>query len=835
MGSEQEPVAYTKAAPIRADERDRALGLNEVTWPAREPKGWYWDGCALTRTIAANEAQRVPVPLQELILRFPSAPVHGMHRLHEHHMKLGSSESFHTMRILRSARAEDIAQPVTRIFLMNTGLNERTTMELYYWLASLLVHQEPGTVCVVRPFPGHLTRYPFQGLAETPLDSYLWDGSHLFRQFLRYMLETQWFLSAIVRRSSYRCASGANLLAESDDLDRSRLDGEFLAKEMRERWLALRAASNNTVDRETPESQPDRPPLSEPPPEEAFRDAINSLRKVLNLERDYEKQTGALSSARTPVEPSIHVIGYSLGGFTAQSVFMSWPFLISSCSTVLAGGPLRELAPTGFADPEEWQTVLHSLRYELDDRLISGDLGADSAHVAGIERELFTYLKRTFYDVFQQEYRGSIQTRYEAFRGRMLFIVGGNDPVVRPETVLRSAPKGGLNLLEIGGLSHFLTGSGSDSSEQHQREFWLPEMATLIHRFAKNASVEHDRQQPLSWFDADLAQPHLSRAKWQAALEPPRRKARAKGKGDEGPPDLVRALAPSEVIRIGADGALSGELFERCLDDLLHRTISDDGGVLFILRNELPTLMLHDRAIGEAAAALYHDDFNIVRYCHGVQARREVVDDHIDRVCLVLPYNARSILRRLDLQQGFPSQAESAGGGVKERLAPEAAWAFCEHRCKTLTGKRGGRYSVRSFNGNDALSRRERDLARLVTLAKDYTGREDFHRVPSMPDCWIWVARSLLAHTDAKITMQDAIHAIVPVAREVGEDTRTMLQAIRDERIRIVTVSRARFNPRFRGRLLVDGKAARKVLVHAALCVASSRSVHGRDLREVFS
>jgi hypothetical protein len=276
-------------------------------------------------------------------------------------------------------------------------------------------------------------------------------------------------------------------------------------------------------------------------------------------------------------------------------------------------------------------------------------------------------------------------------------------------------------------------------------------------------------------------------------------------------------------------------LFERCLDDLLHRTISGDGGMLFILRNELPTVMLHDSAIRQAAAALYHDDFNIVRYCHGVQARREVIDDHIDRVCLVLPYNARSIIRHLDLYPGYPSQAESAGGGVKERPDPEAAWSFCEHRCKTLTGKSGGRHSVRSFNGNDRFSRRERDLARLATLAKEYTGREDFEHVPSMPDCWIWVARGLLAHTDKEIKTHDAIHALVPVAREVGENTRTMLQAIRDERIRIVTVSRARFNPRFRGRLIVDGRAARKLLLHAALCVASSKSVHGRDLDEVFS
>jgi len=304
MTTGHEPVAVTKAAPIKVAERDRELGLDDGTWPTHVPDGWAWDGQALTRIIAANEAQRVPAALQEIILRFPSAPVHGMHRLHEHHMKLGSSESFHSMRILRSADPKHREDRVTRIFLMNTGLNERTTMELYYWLASLLVQQESGTVCVVRPFPGHLTRYPFQGLAETPLDSYLWDGSHLFRQFLRYMLETQWFLSAIVRRSSYRCASGANLLGESDNLDQSRLNGEFLAKEMREIWMALCEASRRTVDLETPENQPDRPPLSEPPPEQAFRDSIDALRDVLNLERDYKHHSGALEPTRNPVEPN---------------------------------------------------------------------------------------------------------------------------------------------------------------------------------------------------------------------------------------------------------------------------------------------------------------------------------------------------------------------------------------------------------------------------------------------------------------------------------------------------------------------------------------------------
>lgn len=43
--------------------------------------------------------------------------------------------------------------------------------------------------------------------------------------------------------------------------------------------------------------------------------------------------------------------------------------------------------------------------------------------------------------------------------------------------------------------------------------------------------------------------------------------------------------------------------------------------------------------------------------------------------------------------------------------------------------------------------------------------------------------------------------------------------------MRIVTVSRARYNPQFRGRLIVEGSKARKLLLHAALCLGSSQAV----------
>ncbi len=127
------------------------------------------------------------------------------------------------------------------------------------------------------------------------------------------------------------------------------------------------------------------------------------------------------------------------------------------------------------------------------------------------------------------------------------------------------------------------------------------------------------------------------------------------------------------------------------------------------------------------------------------------------------------------------------------------------------------------------------DIASVAAVAKHYTGQQPFHHVPSLPDCWVWVSRKLLVNTEvAKIDVKRGIRNLVRVVPEICETPQTMLNEIREEKVRIVTVSRARYNPRFRGRLIVDGSKARKVLLHATLCLASSQAVVGRDLSEVF-
>jgi pimeloyl-ACP methyl ester carboxylesterase len=722
-------------------------------------------------------------------------------------------------------------------------------MGLYYQIASRLMLEQPATVCIVRPFPGHMTRFPFHAFSETPLDRYLWDGSHLFRQFLRYMIETQWFLSVLVRRSSYRCASGANLLAESDDPATSRLDDDCLAEAMESAWHRLHSASR-AIFEHTNTKQPSTPKMTIPD-RELFEASITSLRSLLRLAEDYPGQDGDLTDSDAG-EPALHVLGYSLGGFTAQSVFMSWPFLISSCATLLAGGALRDLAPTAFADPEEWQTVLHSLRYELDDRMMSRTLsmtgeessngaaarpasdasatsnGASSADelVAGMDLELFTYFKRTFYEVFQQDYRGSFRTRLEAFRQRMLFVVGGNDPIVRPSTVLKSSPPGGINLLEIGGLGHFIGARTKDEEENEQRSFWLPEIAALIHRFANKTAGKQATMRRLRWFDADLQRPLLPKAKWDLELTGATRAKKAKPSNP-----LPQPLSALELLEIGSEGALPGALFERCLDDLLARMIEagPNNGMLFILRNEVPTMLLGDAVIRERAAALYHDDMRIVRFCHGASLRQQVVRDRIGSVCLVLPWNAKSIMLGMDAQPGYPSQSESAGGQVGERLPPLDLWRESAKRCKSFSAS--GPQSVRIFDGNAPLEgdRRARLSDELLATAERYTNPEPLTRVAALPDCWVWVSRDFLYDSAKKLTVERAISDLARVVPDHCASNEDLVDFLRNDDVRIVTVSRARYNPRFRGRLLVTAPAARKLLIHLALCVALSDPIDPDD------
>ena len=797
-------------------ERDIELELADARWPRQGevPADWELRDDSLVRVIDMERARAGggEVEIEERLLRFPSAPIHGLHRLSQAHVNMGPVESFHSFRILsRPGRRGK----VSRIFLLHNGLNETQRTGLYYQIASYLIEQDPATVCLLRPFPGHLSRCPYPGLSETPLDHYLWDGLHVFRQFLRYMIETRWLLSAIARYSYYHCVSGSGLLGQSRRIDGSRLQPGQLAEDMLKEWKELRAASAAMIERRGDDS-PEMPAI---PETGTFEKAIEALQGALRLDR-YPERDG--SSFKRRNEPELHTVGYSLGGFMAQSVFMSWAFMVSSCSTLLSGGALRELAPTAFADPEEWQTVLHSLRYELDDALMDCRFAQleDEEPVVGMEHTLFRYLKRTFYEVFEQEYRGSFQTRLAAFRQRMLFVVGGNDPIVRPQSVLDAGPPDGINLIAVGGLGHFLEGVGKGKLEEEQRAFWLPEIGWTIGRLAADAAKKHRGDLARTWLDED-------------DLIRERKSGRRRRK------DLwrdLKRLSIAERLEVERDGTLSNHLFQRALDDLLVRAASDEEppGLLFILKNEPPTFLLEKRALQQRGSAMYHEDVSIVDYVRAVELRRDVIrEEGKGRICLVLPSNMRTILRRIDAGTQHPSQSESSGEQIRLAGADET-WSDLVDLCRKWTADPHEDW-IRIFDGDkDGCERQlpgpdlHANPAELSTIARTLLkiDAEETPVIPALPDCWVWMSNEFFSSLDKKaLAIPEGIERLCKLVpnRYIGKENEELVgENLRSDALRMVTISRARYNPRFRGRIVAEPRQAQELLLRVALCIATS-------------
>jgi len=740
---------------------------------------------------------------------------------------MGPVENFHTFRLLSDPGHGGEA---SRIFLLHNGLNETRKVGLYYEIASHLIEQDPNTVCLLRPFPGHLTRSAYPGLTETPLDHYLWDGLHLFRQFLRYMIETRWLLSTIARYSKYRCVAGSGLLVEREGVEGSRLETRFLVEAMMGEWENLYGASLMTIDGH----RGGFPEMCDPPDEAAFVEAIDSLRGALDLGSGHDG-----SSFDDRAEPALHVLGYSLGGFTAQSVFMSWPFLISSCSTLLSGGAMRELAPTAFADPEEWQTVLHSLRYELDDAMMDWRFqNSGAGWGGGMSPYLFLYLKRTFYEVFQQEYRGSFQTRLAAFRQRMLSVVGGNDPIVRPQSVLDASPPDGINMLAIGGLGHFLADSPRGRVEREQREFWIPEIARTIGLLANEAAKKHKQDLASTWLDENDLVPKPSRAE----TEKKKREMKLRGR-----------LTVAERLDIEQGGSLLSTLFQRSLDDLLARAATGSQGILFILRNEPPTFLLGEKSLQKLASALYHDDLEIVEYIKNVRTRRALIrsEDTRNRICVVLPWNVETIIRGIDAGLQHPSQSESSGEQMAEERDPNSLWSELNRQCAQLTRGRQSKDqfadSVRVFHAPAGVEKAKdppKAVGKLCDVGREWLDLRDQSMAvtPSLPDCWLWMSNEFLGRTgDSPPTIQESREALsreipkyvnkTPEKRDDAE--RAIAERLQRDDLRMVAVSRARFNPRFRGRIIAEPRQAQELLLRAGLCIAASVPFKEFDFDEV--
>jgi hypothetical protein len=881
--SSQKAVSRFKIADPRSEippaERDRAL-LAAGSWPTEIAQalkksiphaGWEERDGNLFRYITVHgEGENAKShELWEAMLRFPNASLYATHQLPKKPFRFDPWPNLHTMRVLGKGEP---GAPIKHVYLLHNGLNETNDLLFHYRLAAWILDERSDAVCILRPLPGHLTRYPFNGPYEAkPLDDYLRDPADLFRQFVRYMLETQWLLSALVPRSQYLTSAGTLLLREAaprggtSPKRTGRADDANLAKAMAKAWrLAFASSEDQQVSGEPGGEQANEEQggeqaggeqgskqggeqvkragessghSKEPVTQPTMQAAITGLRELLGWKPELSARPPqtqrADGGAADPEPPCIHVVGYSMGGFVAQAVFFAWPFAVSSCTNMFAGGALRDLAPTAFAHPEEWQAVLHGMRYELDRAFRDQYLSPSDGLVAGVEQSVFGYFTRIFYEVFLQYYRGGYASRVSEFSRRLLFVVGGDDPIVRTKNVLDAGPPQGMTLLQIADVSHFpggRLGGGPDGGkvESEQRMYWLPEVGRVIANFSERAEGLLHRTLAESWGVYRGRQSQESQESDAPADAPS-----SEQYGDRDPTMLDSAAFAKEMST---------------LVKLIKPTSekSKARGWLLIGRNEVPPAFLEHKAFLAYAQAVHHSDDEITSYIKVLRARAQGLIAGRDRVSLLIPRKSEQWFTDRTERERFLSKSETASAArIPDQKTATKMWEHFEQ--EWLAKGAVGRVAPKEYSPDELGELGIKDAERL--------GVKELP-LASLPDVWIALSPVVCAgifgskqserkeNEDAvvdwaiKLVEEWALeHAerqgSKPATKRAGkseesqddDDVRSIGQLktwIEDGNVLAIQVSAAELNSRFRGRRLLKAKDVRKAIIHWALAYNAS-------------
>lgn len=806
------------AGVIKKGERDRQLKLASKRWgPELEGLGWTRHSKPrrhFSRNVYLSpnkELSRSEKPaLTEHLFRFPSAPIYGLNR------KRGYDISFerwnmHSLRVL--GRAGD-NRPVGRLFLFHNGLNETENLRFYYRLANWIFEEDPGdksktrSACLIAPFPGHLMHAPFPGpFTQTPLSRYLSDSGELFRQFLRYMVEMRWLLAAINERRPEEWLIGDRVP-----------DHEGLGGSILEEAEFLRAASKAALkSSESPKKnwtkEEERKELGSPVDQGEIESMIAVLKEVLNVGENREGEDRDGSSL------PVHVVGYSLGGFLAQSVFFAWPNLVSSCSTICSGGAIRALSPTAFANPEEWQAVLHTLRPELEQSMLRGRISRRGKRIAGMDEAQFSYFQRIFDQVFLQVDKASYEARLAEYGTRMLFIGGGNDPIVRPKEILDASPEEGITMLTIANLTHFLDSDRGSDREINQREFWLPVAAGLIARAAGRAGDLREEE------CQTVQKTHEAIKAWEKSTTEGEKKQKAPRIGEPRERDL------------------SSPTFEQALDwviDGVRHQGSSSSGWLFVCRNILPAAFLGSDMHRAWATGLHHHDVDLQTYALDLTRHAAWLRDIKSRVTLLLPAGVEDSF--INVASEMPDPHSDAPGYQLSASVRRKAW-------KRFVKDWGERVRWLAAGPLDKPLASKGEGGPYRRFARTFTRGEteedvppDYFEVAHLPDAWIsfdveefipgekateeygaiwsfvsWV-EMMLAREQIRISNEGGPDE----ARRATLENSPIGSFIRDGKVRVVRVSGSELNPRYRGKFEQSPSQVLQVLAQCAAALIRS-------------
>ncbi len=778
---------------LRPQESDWGKSLGAPWREAEKPARYF------KRTLNIDLELDKPGKLDEYIVRFPSAPIYGINRKDDYSVQLPERPNLHTLRVLMEAKS-DVGR-ATRVFILHNGLNETANLSFYYRLMAWILKEGERkgyrSAFLLVPFPGHLMHAPFAGpFAQTPLSRYLADSGDLFRQFLRYMVEMRWLLSLLVRNPLPDWSIGAPLLNR---------DG--LEETLHEEWASQREYSKKVWEKRrdqemTPETE--QAALGADLEPTTIGSTLDVLKRILGL-----------SSPGSPDRMPVHVLGYSLGGFLAQSVFFAWPNLVASCSTICSGGAIRALSPTAFANSEEWQAVLHALRPELEESMLAERILRKDGRIVGLPEDQFGYYQRIFDQVFLQEDKGSYKARLSEYGTRMLFVSGGEDPIVRTHEVLDASPKEGITMLSVANLTHFLGEEPRTDRETAQREFWLPEAGGLIGRAATRAEKLHG--------DARADAFHH----YQRAQEADRAH---RDPDSESSTDGPEPRQPSSRD-------LASPKFEDALDWVIDGVTTTKSpskkkvgsGWLFICRASLPAAFLGAEMRRASAAGLHHHDVNVQKYAAGLARRVETVDP--ERLTLILPANLRADF--VESGYGLVDPHSDAPGYLTTKAQRRQAWdQFREDWAEQTRWLEAGPLDASRLEGS-APGVFAAEVARWQEIPAEHLF------ATHLPDVWISIDGSNVP-TDAG-KQEGAAVGFIDWVRRILEDEPPVREAKRPIKaqgilgkkleedleegvVRIVRVSGAELNPRYRGSFEQSFWPSILLLAHCAAALVKSHS-----------
>ncbi len=804
---EGEGVAAREQDQTRAGAQSRWIAAPWQRKP-EDPAAW---GCLWRRLRKSFAGSGKETGLYESVIRFPSAPLSGIQQKPDFQFRLDQRHQ-HTFRLL-TAGSPGTAR-IERIFLFLNGMNEIDYFDFYYDLAALLIDGNHHIACIVYPYPGHLSRYPMVGrYAEKPLQRFIMDPSDLFRQYLRFMIEMQWLLSVLVPVSYYPVAPGLPLLAEDREGQPSggRCKAGLLSKAIVNEWQGINECSRRVIEgSKVAKDLKSRRNQGTEVSVEHVRHSVETIRRLIYWQPSVNRLAEIEPPGPMP-PPTIHIVGYSLGAYLAQSAFFTWPFAISSCTSLCAGAALHELRPVKIAHEEEWRAITHGLKYEIDSGLLERRIRLENAEVpgrrsvCGIRASYFSSHFRIFTDVFLQDPHGSYRPRVSEFVPRLLFVVGGNDPIVSTKSVLDASPPEGINLMEIANLSHFIAVAGGEWPL-----FWLPTVAGVVASLAEHSEGLLARSVLSNLWNPETMGPAT---RWRSGKEARRSRARE-----------------PEPLDSGRLRKLLAELVE----PLRGR---QRAGHLFILRNQVPFTLMGERLLHKRGSTPHYEDFEIRRFWEELKERGDSMAIHRKRITIVVPGRLNEWFRAqpsILSAKSLPLARE-----LQDRKSLGAIW-------KEFLNRWGGTGALYRFHPGDPTDPGQIvgtrfKLERLVR--KDTSTPSNHPVVNCLPDVWMGLSASAVRgigggavrediHANFQRWVRDlyAEHSDQPERRPREKQFRDWLEK---GTLKIIRVSAAQANPRYLGERIWDPETAIDLVVHSALALArSERCAKRGDFRK---